>query len=287
MRNPFFTRFPYTNLNDINLDWIIKKVKALQTRVDNLDPEDLTERLDEIQEMAEQAGTDAETALETANNKVSKDGDTMTGVLRVRRNVNTGTGIVIQSDSLTDGVVVSSLNWGTLFDFYDSKNTIIGMFHPVFRTDGKQGVEFRSRRYLDGTNKDTYFEIGKDSASNSYVILESPAAWCDALGLKTVTEQRFSGDFFRAVRKGNMVLFTCLVGTWTSDANGRLSVDIGGTTITPQLNASMRPLLSLTLREANMNTRVNIGTDGYFSVPTASPVTGAALRFSACWIAAD
>ena len=59
MRNPFFYRFPYTNLNDINLDWIIKKVKILQTRVDNLDPEDFAERLEAVEAQAEQASTDA------------------------------------------------------------------------------------------------------------------------------------------------------------------------------------------------------------------------------------
>lgn len=67
MRNPFFTRFPYTNLNDINLDWIIKKVKILQTRVDNLDPEDFAERLEAVEELAEQASTDASAAVSTAN----------------------------------------------------------------------------------------------------------------------------------------------------------------------------------------------------------------------------
>ena len=60
--NPFRYRFPYTNINDINLDWIIKKVKALSEAVASID----ISRMDEIAEQAETAQQDAETALATA-----------------------------------------------------------------------------------------------------------------------------------------------------------------------------------------------------------------------------
>lgn len=60
--NPFRNRFPYTNINDINLDWIIKKVKALSDAVASID----ISRMDEIAQQAETAQQDAETALATA-----------------------------------------------------------------------------------------------------------------------------------------------------------------------------------------------------------------------------
>lgn len=60
--NPFRNRFPYTNINDINLDWIIKKVKALSEAVASID----VSRIDEIAQQAETAQQDAETALATA-----------------------------------------------------------------------------------------------------------------------------------------------------------------------------------------------------------------------------
>lgn len=60
--NPFRYRFPYTNINDINLDWIIKKVKTLSEAVSHID----ISRIDEIAEQAETAQQDAETALATA-----------------------------------------------------------------------------------------------------------------------------------------------------------------------------------------------------------------------------
>lgn len=60
--NPFRNRFPYTNINDINLDWIIKKVKALSDAVASID----VSRMDEIAQQAETAQEDAETALTAA-----------------------------------------------------------------------------------------------------------------------------------------------------------------------------------------------------------------------------
>lgn len=33
----FYTEFPYTNVTDINLDWIIQELKALEERVTALE----------------------------------------------------------------------------------------------------------------------------------------------------------------------------------------------------------------------------------------------------------
>ena len=69
MRNLFYNRFPYTNLNDINLDWIIKKVKTLSDEVEALDPEDFSERLDAVEALANDASetaTEAESAASMA-----------------------------------------------------------------------------------------------------------------------------------------------------------------------------------------------------------------------------
>ena len=66
MRNPFYYKFPYTNLGDINLDWIIKQVKRLTTEVEELDPEDMTERLNEVEQIAEDAASTAASAAGTA-----------------------------------------------------------------------------------------------------------------------------------------------------------------------------------------------------------------------------
>lgn len=60
--NPFRYRFPYTNINDINLDWLIKKVRKLSEDVAILNPE----RMDEIAQQAEAAEQTAQDALETA-----------------------------------------------------------------------------------------------------------------------------------------------------------------------------------------------------------------------------
>lgn len=33
----FFIEFPYTNLNEVNLDWIVDTLKTMQDEINNLD----------------------------------------------------------------------------------------------------------------------------------------------------------------------------------------------------------------------------------------------------------
>lgn len=60
--DPFRYRFPYTNINSINLDWIIKKVRKLSEDVAAVDPE----RMEEVAQQAAAAEQAAQSALETA-----------------------------------------------------------------------------------------------------------------------------------------------------------------------------------------------------------------------------
>ena len=46
----FDGNMPYTNLHELNLDWIIKQVKTLKVQIGNLNPEEVQEKLDEFQE---------------------------------------------------------------------------------------------------------------------------------------------------------------------------------------------------------------------------------------------
>lgn len=249
--------------------------------------------IDQLPEMSSVQGTDeipierGQTTYKIKVNgleKVSKGGDTMTGTLLVGRNTNNGAGVNIRSESIADGTVVSAQNWGTTLQFSDSTPRSIGIVHPVFRTDGKQGLSLRSIRAISGSDIYNSLELGTDSSGNAYVVLNNPAAWLEALGLSTITEQRLNGANFRAVRMGNIVQFTCLVGTWSSDSSGILSVTIDNVTTTPRLDANMRPAVNITMLDANVKARLNIQTDGYFSVPTTAPLTNAALRFTACWL---
>ena len=60
--NPFRYRFPYTNINDINLDWLIKKVRKLSEDVSEINPE----RVEEVAQQAAAAEQTAQNALDTA-----------------------------------------------------------------------------------------------------------------------------------------------------------------------------------------------------------------------------
>lgn len=32
----FFTEFPYTNLNEVNLDWVVSTMQEMQAKIENL-----------------------------------------------------------------------------------------------------------------------------------------------------------------------------------------------------------------------------------------------------------
>lgn len=104
MRTPFFNRFPYTNLNDINLDWIIKKVKILQTRVDNLDPEDFSERLEAVEALAEQASTDA---AQASTDAAQASTDAATAVETAEATAETVSGLPADTLPLIDGTATA------------------------------------------------------------------------------------------------------------------------------------------------------------------------------------
>lgn len=80
MALPFFNRFPYTNIGDINLDWIIKQVKILTKRVEELDPEDITERLNQVEAEAAQASVDAASAAGSASDAAASAASAVTAV---------------------------------------------------------------------------------------------------------------------------------------------------------------------------------------------------------------
>lgn len=58
-------KYPYSNLHDMNLDWILEEIKRLSEAVDQLDPETLYARLDALQEaITAQASTIAQYGID-------------------------------------------------------------------------------------------------------------------------------------------------------------------------------------------------------------------------------
>ena len=63
----FFTRFPYTNLHDINLDWILERVKMIDQFEDQIEAaQDTADAAQSAAETAMSAAAAAQTAAETA-----------------------------------------------------------------------------------------------------------------------------------------------------------------------------------------------------------------------------
>ena len=129
---------------------------------------------------------------------VNKAGDTMTGSLIVSRATGTGTfALSTKATNITDGTAPDAETWGAIHGFYDSADSAIGYVHTRFQTDGKQGICLRARRKINGSNTDTYLEVGKDASGNNYVNVSNAQAWRKALGLGSST-----GAFPLAIAQG-------------------------------------------------------------------------------------
>lgn len=63
---PIFDNFPYTNVHDLNTDWLVKTVKEVKDKTDNID--DAVLNAQNYAELAEQYAEDAETAATNISN---------------------------------------------------------------------------------------------------------------------------------------------------------------------------------------------------------------------------
>lgn len=104
MALPFFNRFPYTNIGDINLDWIIKQVKLLTKRVEDLDPEDITERLNQVEAEAAQASVDAASAASSATDAAASAASAVTAASAAQTTANSA-----QTAANTANTAISNL----------------------------------------------------------------------------------------------------------------------------------------------------------------------------------
>lgn len=86
-----FDKFPYTNYHQLNLDWIIKKIKTVDERMDSIDAS---------ADAAEAAKTEAQTAANTASSAASE------AVLAMQRIVGGSPIPVTLASEMTDNTLV-------------------------------------------------------------------------------------------------------------------------------------------------------------------------------------
>lgn len=164
-------RFPFSNLHELNLDWILSKVKDLSERVDNLD----TEITDEIPQMQ----TDIETLQTEMPDKVNKTGDTLSGSLNYD-----GVYAILKSNNITDGVLPAVDTYGnSAVLFRDHDNNNLGRVSPYVTDDGDQSVMLLSQRKINNNNFFNYLRVGIDSSGHSVIDIPDVNSWLNALGL--------------------------------------------------------------------------------------------------------
>lgn len=67
-----FETFPYTNFQDLNLDWILKKIKELEARLDAIDVKDYDEIIKEILRRLSKAEGDIITNYNTLSTMIEQ-----------------------------------------------------------------------------------------------------------------------------------------------------------------------------------------------------------------------
>ena len=231
--------WPYSNLHNINLDWILEQIKAMSDKVDNFElffPHVSTWNygewdIDHAYQMNEIVtnGNDIYVAkknvppdeninnteywmligtVDDMSNKVDKSGDTMTGDL-IFLDCNPKarmTGIDINS---TPAVLVSH----DIISTYDVNNTEVSMMRARQNTSGDVGVEFDARRQVGGSTifNGVTFMI-KDDGTRTMSVSET-GQWKEGLGLVWTST---GNDWLTAVANAKMdllITFSFAIGT--------------------------------------------------------------------------
>ena len=286
-------RFPFSNLHELNLDWILKTVKDLSDRVDSLD----TEVTDEIPQMQ----TDIETLQGEMPDKVNKTGDTLSGSLTYD-----GVYAILKNNNITDGVIPAVDTYGNsavMFRDHDGNN--VGRVTPYVDTNGNESVMVLSQRKINNNNIFNYLRVGVDSSGNAYIYVADAEAWRKALELGTngafplTIEQGGTGQTGTSTIITNISdILTAEEGFTITAANftywgkvamlyvqGTLDTSIGATsTVIATINSGKRPKLTADCSIGGFDQAASysfIGSDGKISTRNLS---AGSVRIKATYI---
>lgn len=141
--------------------------------------------------------------------KVSKTGDTMTGILYVERD---GASVVSDQTAIDLSTTPSSDIWKNVLLIRDKNDQTLGNLMTFHGTNGRSGVHFEAERIVNGVRKTHPIRVELDANGNPYVTgIQAP--WLTFLGLQpteiTLTlgsyGQQF-GSYMRAHRYGRLVV---------------------------------------------------------------------------------
>ena len=133
------------------------------------------------------------TARTTANGKVSKSGDTMTGNLYVEtanipsfltKNTNVEVGTTVPpTDIWTGGIGMQ-----------DKNNNNIGLVATQIQTDGSSNIRMLARSKNGGTNIDNSVLLSSAPDGTRTVYVSHPALWRSAIGAVNIAGDTMSGN---------------------------------------------------------------------------------------------
>lgn len=114
--------------------------------------------------------------------KVSRSGDTMTGVLKI-----ISATVKMIANSITLGTRPESNKWSASFAFLDSAEKQIGRLMAFHGSNGNAGIQMYGEQPINGTTKYNYLGLYMSDEGAGIVDMNYPAAWRKALGLELDT----------------------------------------------------------------------------------------------------
>lgn len=193
---------------------------------------------------------------QSISGKVSKVGDTMSGLLRVNRNsASISQSMDIRSAFMNeDGTTPGSFAESDFLGFTDTDGTVMSRYGAFHDTSGNVGARIVGWRTVNGNREYTGLNIGVQPDGTSYVGFagSNPAtAWRNALGIQAITSDTYTinGVTFTFQKSGRVVVVTSSgtpTNTVTTDAYA------GSTTVA----AAFEPYEALI---ANVNATPGVG----------------------------
>ena len=180
----------------------------------------------------------------TANSKVSKTGDTMTGSLNIKET------------TVTLGTTQTTDYYGKGFYIKDSGGTAsLSYVNDFSLTTGEQGVQLGTSHPVDGTIKYNTLRLGLNNSGTATVAL-SQLAWRKALGLEDrvycYVYYAASGDVsfstwvkFNTVVSDTKNAYSTSTGQFTVPSSGYYLCNFGYYSNTTGANTAHRPAIGL------------------------------------------
>lgn len=212
----FFTRFPYTNFNNLNLDWMIERVKAASDMADTVE-----DRLTAVETVAatasstaSAAATTANSAAATANTNASAISAASTGRLS-RYNPGGRDLIAVFGSMAALHTAVSAGDFSNIFPGDYITLPIAGTLHD-YASD--TDLTLNTTMVFEVAALDYYYNTGNSAYTTHHLVMMARNAIPQALKMRSANNTEYNTEEVGLFRR------SALFETLNNSENGFLSI---------------------------------------------------------------